>query len=993
MAIQDTKTVQQYITLYNVTGYIEKENNLYFSPRPQQMTGGATAGTTKSMCQWYMDYFNTVIGVPSTAYQNVEVSRWSPSDRTLSVQGTVDLFRKSGLSSDSKAFNYLIVKRVVSGTDTEYTYYMGYFITDVRQTGTNTVALTLEIDNFTNAFYLMNTKVYSISELNSLDIFNETLVNCNVERQHYDRVTKEDNTIKISNNEIFLNPLESYDYKYQKKVSKLPIIASGIDVVDTFQTEQTFESQTHYSEFVVGREYIFMPSTFEDPNLNDFRVSFAPYSTNPGGQVIIRVRSSDGVELNSYVVDYMVMNENTRPQTLFINGYAQIDFHDLVMAGNYLTIMFGSYRAPIRIDPISSSYNNFDTYFNQINYYLEITTHKEYSFTKEEYELISSTSNFNTLSLNLKRKCVKASISYLLIKSKESLSAGYAFVDSDSTSDNITWRGGFLPNRTHGYLSGNVIDPLFTYVVPILNIPRFLRKFENDLSDIDVTLYVRSGYYTSNEIRYSDYQRVRKEKIKATPTDSGLYSGRLDSNDLVQVLGESDWSDVIISASIIKDLPIDLFNVSYTTYNELSIYANVLELESATSSTVSAVKQRNYNLLSSLVLPKGIWLGIIPSSKSNTEDQGNPAWLAGTGNALPFLGAFVSRGTSPTSLGDGISPIATAGFVVYQLSGLDSKIINLDLEESDKYTSISTLFFEPLLEMNPYTFYSISYTDGIEVPLNKQKYYNLYDNTNNVYKTEYLIIYSNNDAQKLGCIPYYTINGYSELYYMDGLVTTISSQLPMNSDSYVSYYTQNLAQMKNQFAVNNYQRGTDLLQTFFNTAPAQVGAAFVGKGKDAGYAEIIKQVSGMIDMGIDWAQSNNVITMNQKAQLAGAGAKPDVVKQAGSDIAFDIEYGSYGLFLNYYRIDDFSYNSIAKGLERFGYLVNRYDTLHVYDRRGWNYVKLISADFNHYGNSHLNLTNEQENDIINIFKEGVTLLHEPQFLYDSTKHNYEVVVD
>ena len=39
-----------------------------------------------------------------------------------------------------------------------------------------------------------------------------------------------------------------------------------------------------------------------------------------------------------------------------------------------------------------------------------------------------------------------------------------------------------------------------------------------------------------------------------------------------------------------------------------------------------------------------------------------------------------------------------------------------------------------------------------------------------------------------------------------------------------------------------------------------------------------------IDDAIDYAQDKHVIEMNQKAKLADMGAKPDSLKQAGSDI-------------------------------------------------------------------------------------------------------------
>ena len=65
-----------------------------------------------------------------------------------------------------------------------------------------------------------------------------------------------------------------------------------------------------------------------------------------------------------------------------------------------------------------------------------------------------------------------------------------------------------------------------------------------------------------------------------------------------------------------------------------------------------------------------------------------------------------------------------------------------------------------------------------------------------------------------------------------------------------------------------------------------------GGGAGAGFSALLEtgnQFMQMADEAIDWKQSTKVIEMNQKAKLADMGAKPDVVKQAGSDIFYDLE--------------------------------------------------------------------------------------------------------
>ena len=74
-------------------------------------------------------------------------------------------------------------------------------------------------------------------------------------------------------------------------------------------------------------------------------------------------------------------------------------------------------------------------------------------------------------------------------------------------------------------------------------------------------------------------------------------------------------------------------------------------------------------------------------------------------------------------------------------------------------------------------------------------------------------------------------------------------------------------------------------------------------------------------------------------------------------------------------------------LERVGYQVNLYDTLHVVDRVGWNYIQLNAFDFN----PTTNIMVEQENTIRQIFSQGVTLLHDKSFL--TAGHNYEKILE
>lgn len=1069
--LDNTKTVTQSLTFYNVTGFIEQDNRIYFAPTPKQMTEGVAVGTVKTMCQWYMDYFDSVIGIASEVYHNVEISRWSPSDRTLSARGTVDIFRKSGLSNTDKAFNYLVVKRTVTGEGTNYVYYMGFFITDVKQTGTNTVQLSLDVDNFTNAFYFMNTKSFSVAELNAYDIFNKTLVNCLVERQHYDRVRVVGNEPKVNNLELFLNPQESFPYRYQKKVSKTPLILQGstrlirqdeqiakmqVSIGDEVMNVHDFESSfTHY-----GEELLFNPPAEDIDADAGVHLGYAEtknplsYDADPqflfnSGEVIIRERDKSTNEItnifhNVTKIRVYAGEDPEEPDTrhcsiwhLHFNGEEFYDMIDLNDATHYYTIEFGtsSFPNPIYYDQngevtadwnlaYSTSYNTF--IYAIMNCLTKITITespvKSYNFTSAEWELVKSynSDSWSGLPTGVRTKIIASAISFVIIKSKENIACCYGSINQQAQPSSPTgiyelWDG-YKPNMVRGLLKDDIIDSLFTYAVPILLIPDYLSQYKEVLERTVCNIYLRSKYFTyDTQTQYgarwssgwSDYKLAKSDYLK--PVDPNIdypltrASAKGPTARIIQAIGISDFADVILSASIVKDLPIDTYSISSVGFEpSINMYSNIIELVHRDQTNIPHPFYTNVKILESIHLEKGLWFNILPSSRSrlNYDPEATGDFLALaerdridciSGDYRELFGKpYLYNPPHGETEDEPLIP-CMSNTIIFQVSGFDTKEVTLNIEDRS-IPNLKSNYYDPILENNPYTFYSLSYSEGVEVALNKQKYYNLFNDATNTYDIPFKYIYSNNDSQKIALVPLYSIDGFKTEYYNDSLVMTLSSQLPMVSDSYVSYYTQNLAQMKNQFAVNDYQRGSDLAQSFFNTEPAKVGSAFIKGGQPAGFSQLVKSGADMIDMGIDWAQSNNVIHMNQKAQLAGAGAKPDVVKQAGSDIAFDLFASETAFKLNCYRIDDVSYNSIAKGLERTGYLVNYYDTLHVYDRKGWNYIKLGRADFNHYG-EHLNLTTEQESDIMDIFREGVTLLHNPQYLFDSTKHNYEVVID
>ena len=302
-----------------------------------------------------------------------------------------------------------------------------------------------------------------------------------------------------------------------------------------------------------------------------------------------------------------------------------------------------------------------------------------------------------------------------------------------------------------------------------------------------------------------------------------------------------------------------------------------------------------------------------------------------------------------------------------------------------------TNLYEPILENNPYSFYSISYVGGLEYPFDKEKYKNETSGLGSGYRIPLKYVCSNNDSLKIGIIPYYNNGGTTYLATNDSFLISLTSQIPLPSDSYQSYYYQNLAQMKNQYAVNNYSRGVDLGNKLLNEAPANIVASYFGSGGNqmATLGQGVKEISSAITMGVDWGKSNRVIEMNQKAMLSGAGIKPDTIKQAGTDVYYDLSTGDFGYMLNHYSIDNLSRDSICRQLERFGYYIDRYYKLDLFSRIGYNFIKL--KHFN-YNRDYVDVSDSQMKSINDIMKEGITIIHNHRTLINDER-NYEILLD
>ena len=180
----------QTVTFFDTAGIVDKEKNIYFAPRFSKYAQMSSGRDVRSA---YLEIFKQVCP-PSSAYADIQISSWSPQDRTLKVRRNINDFRI--VTEEGDCLNYFILSRAVTNESVEKTFYYGFFITGVQQAGGGSVLLTVEPDDFTNVFYLHNQHMLTAEDIeNDYDVFNVKIKNAYVNRQHYNRVGYKTKTI------------------------------------------------------------------------------------------------------------------------------------------------------------------------------------------------------------------------------------------------------------------------------------------------------------------------------------------------------------------------------------------------------------------------------------------------------------------------------------------------------------------------------------------------------------------------------------------------------------------------------------------------------------------------------------------------------------------------------------------------------------------------------------------------------------------------------
>lgn len=929
--------ITQTYSLINTTGVIEKDKNIYYAPRFAQSDLGKKI---------YTAFLEKFLSVTSSArpseYQDVSLSQWSPEDRTLKVKGMPDDFRCN--SSYGYALNYLLIKRTITkGEEESQDLYYGFFIDSARQVGVGTVSLDVTPDDLTNAFYLLNMDTIGSADY---EPFNNKLSNCFVERQHYDRFKKYTYTkYGLTEDPSDFMPHSLAVINRNDVANSWQGDKFGITALDGELTYGFYENNAY--TVVHGRELMFAR-----------KGSFGRYYF---------AVELDGVEYPLGLDDSYVILAN---RNKFSEGY--------FASPEY--ILYEASETEVEGDTYTTA--NERLFINTEESYTFKEQHKDFKspmspfiqgtyLTQAELNEIKEVNSFSELRKELQRKVLILSMKAvrLTISDPDVIVKNMirVQVSADRTEDLYIH---YEPNEE--WLSRTSLKKSYAQVdVPIYMPPKELEKFRYDFKDLPLI-----GYKISTGDPLNDYDYTIVPNFPETspivgslqenlgrglfrensPIDTIDKEHRL-TNDVSQVLSSGAFAQYIMSAQIVSNPPF----MKYVEFMESTYYLTMI--------INMTLKESNCSLRQVRIAGK------TPEGETFEEEKGYGLFFKDTFNDYRMIYDSALYGVL---MGISINTDENS-----ELADNVKRYINLpiiDLNSSD----IKTKYIDPVLEQEPYSMYVLTRLGLIDSPLMKKRYWEMKEYKN--YTIPLYFIQSFNEAYKTSIVPIYKLDGFETPYYNEALTVTLSSSLPIRKDSYETFIYNNKAQMANQYALIEYNGGIDFLQTKYITGVGQVAKGWLMGAGGGALAGGISATVDTINSLIDWEQSKETTRMSQQAKKSDMGSIPDNYKQAGSDIYFDIFTGEHQEYLVHYNIDKVSHDSICKLLERLGYVVNIYDSLNVLNRKGWNYIKLHSFDFNAYLNAN------QEVTIKNIMTQGVTLVHEPVML-EQGQHNYETILD
>ena len=295
---------------------------------------------------------------------------------------------------------------------------------------------------------------------------------------------------------------------------------------------------------------------------------------------------------------------------------------------------------------------------------------------------------------------------------------------------------------------------------------------------------------------------------------------------------------------------------------------------------------------------------------------------------------------------------------------------------------------EPLLNMFPYTYYTIH--DGFNEPLMIKA--NFLDNDNIEVKVRTGL----NTGSKY-CI---YVRGYKNDYHgwLQGLINNNPILAPVTSDMYSNWWTSSSAQFvesnnlaRAQNHINYSQQDTNnTFNTISNTASSLLSIA---NGNVA---------SGVINTGLNLAGglinnrqiNENYAFNNYSIEMTANAVKKDYEKSPrgmisnGNDLIFNQQMAGNEVSIVKWSMTNYNRGKVIRFLKRYGYPVNDYIfNPKINTRKSWNFIKMTKC-----GVKGSEVPREHLEEIKSIFERGVTFWHvnRGSQMLDYSQNNDEV---
>ena len=990
---KELRVIKNYYTLYDVTGLINKDKRLYYVPHKEELQVGIP------VCESFLNALNVVCPPPDADFVDVEISRWLPTDRELVVKGNIDIFTRG---SSSHPLNYMIIKRVIINPDeSEEVFYNGYFINSASDTGINSVRLSVEPDDFTNVFYLHNTRTLTYG----YEPFNDLIRNAYVERQHYNRI---DSGVDEFIPSSLPNPNLTAGVLYLVNKSLTPDDDAIINGTFKFYIVNIDGRKQYRGECnllkihrMVGTGRI-MIDIYKDTTL---------ILSMRGGEYSSDSNNFIGIEmLEDYTLESEHMDNILEVEINYYQDLTNLQLFSKVEDSYNYRLQYKSKREPLVIWKNSTG----GTLIQKIPSMPNITTDaqvRDYIRTHSEE------------SLTIAQACVK----YIHILTKDRIT--YPAVSKLTIGGELKYS---LAYYSSDYESGKAIPSAQQHlVIPFISKTKGLEAFYN--------YFIQAGIHITAQ--FSEIASISPIDID-TLNDNDISNLIARLQDVfgyyIQSIYITPYSELSTCLSIEEygeTLPLN-----YRIRFNARIFCNDTDFKSKARPKYTFLKQYSqipYDVdeydTRVVDLPTMVFIG---KNKPETEfPVGTPpssislnevakGFYYGINYYLQKYYRGAIKGSeifkeAPVNIFEGTGSVYRGQIScdsLYETTDYAEKILcpaflvgkkGFDEVEFDIENRIPLSYFtrdkgyEPILEFEPYTYKTFSFLD-VESEIQKKRLVYTFDInewTGDYVEESYTMMLKYNqvvNAQfKFGLIPSYNVNSEWFRYYPDTLLFTTANGMTIRNNSFYEYTYQQGAMMNAERFLTTLKGATDITKAIVDT-PFEVGAGASGGAGGGvmgavagGSSALTRSAERIINEVIDSKYNIFAKQVEQKAQLAGAGAKADTYTSAGSDLTYDLNNDEYFIYLNEYTIDDLSYKSISKMLERYGYLVNIYDKLNVDDRCGWNYIKLVSFDF---VEDSLKLSVAQEDSLREIFQKGVTFMHDTSYINES-KHNIEVALE